>query len=115
MRDATGEVCVSADRNLAIINDGPKLSGHPFPLTPQYYLAEMATPEETEVLVSQDDFERAFRDLVPSVSQSEMEHYATVQQKFSRKKGKEEASLESQGVVATGQYISAKGKGKAVE
>ena len=114
MRDEACEVCDTTDRYLAIINDGPKLSGHPFPLTPQYYLAEMATLEETEVLVSRDDFERAFRDLVPSVSQSEMEHYAAVQQKFSRKKVKE-ASLESQGVVATGQYISAKGKGKAVE
>lgn len=55
---------------------------HPHPLTPQYYLAEMATPVETDVLVSREDFELALRELVPSVSQGEMEHYAEVQRKF---------------------------------
>jgi peroxin-6 len=42
----------------------------------------MAKPEEIEVLVSHEDFVAALRALVPSVSQSEMEHYAAVQQKF---------------------------------
>jgi len=55
---------------------------HPHPLTPQYYLAEMATPAEIDVLVSREDFELALRELVPSVSQGEMEHYAEVQRKF---------------------------------
>jgi peroxin-6 len=36
------------------------------------------------VLVSQGDFDRALRNLVPSVSQSEMDHYAHIQQRFSR-------------------------------
>ena len=57
---------------------------HPYPLTPQYYLAEMASATEIEVLVSQEDFEAALRSLVPSVSQAEMEHYARVQQQFSK-------------------------------
>ena len=43
----------------------------------------MASPEEIEVLVSQDDFESALRSLIPSVSQAEMEHYARIQQRFS--------------------------------
>lgn len=56
---------------------------HPFPITPQYYLAEMAQPSEIEVRVNRVDFEAALRELVPSVSEQEMEHYRAVQSKFS--------------------------------
>ncbi|KAL0562606.1 peroxisomal assembly protein, partial [Marasmius crinis-equi] len=59
---------------------------HPHPLTPQYYLAEMASEEEIQVSVTQDDFDRAVRSLVPSVSQAEMEHYRTIQSRFSQSK-----------------------------
>ncbi|KAL1947477.1 hypothetical protein VTO73DRAFT_14438 [Trametes versicolor] len=61
----------------------PPNSPHPFPMTPQYYLGELATPAETEVLVSEEDFNAALRELVPSVSQDEMDHYARIQQRFS--------------------------------
>ena len=53
-------------------------------MTPQYYLAELALPEDIEVLVSADDFERALESLIPSVSQAEMEHYAEVQRRFTQ-------------------------------
>jgi peroxin-6 len=46
----------------------------------------MSTLEDTDIIVSQKDFDLAFRDLVPSVSQSEMDHYASIQQRFSRSK-----------------------------
>lgn len=69
-------------RFLAELNALPPPYSHPHPLTPQYYLTEMATPEETDVLVSRADFEHALHELVPSVSQEEMEHYAEVQRKF---------------------------------
>ncbi len=52
-------------------------------MTPQYYLDELATPAEAEVLVSEEDFNAALRELVPSVSQDEMDHYARIQQQFS--------------------------------
>lgn len=58
---------------------------HPHPMTAQYYLTELASQEETEVIVTIEDFERALQTLVPSVSQSEMEHYAEVQKQFGRK------------------------------
>ncbi|RDX45475.1 AAA-domain-containing protein [Lentinus brumalis] len=61
----------------------PPNSAHPYPLTPQYYLGELATPAETEVLVSEGDFNAALRELVPSVSQEEMDHYARIQRRFS--------------------------------
>lgn len=57
---------------------------HPHPITPQYYLAELASPEEIIVYVSERDFERALSMLIPSVSQREMEHYAQVQRRFSQ-------------------------------
>ncbi|OBZ75775.1 Peroxisomal biogenesis factor 6 [Grifola frondosa] len=62
----------------------PPHSPHPYPLTPQYYLSELATPAEIEVLVSEEDFNLALKELVPSVSQAEMEHYARIQQRFSK-------------------------------
>ncbi|EJD53405.1 hypothetical protein AURDEDRAFT_53978 [Auricularia subglabra TFB-10046 SS5] len=43
---------------------------------------ELAKPEEIGVLVGQQDFEDALRELVPSVSQGELEHYAAVQHRF---------------------------------
>ncbi|KAI0086687.1 AAA-domain-containing protein [Irpex rosettiformis] len=72
------------EAKIAILNTEPPNPVHPHPLTPQYYLAEMASPEDIDVLVNQGDFEAALRDLIPSVSQAEMDHYARVQQQFSR-------------------------------
>jgi peroxin-6 len=66
------------------LNEAPTVK-HPYPITPQYYLAEMATPADSEVLVSQEDFELALRELKPSVSETEMQHYAEVQRQFSEK------------------------------
>ncbi|PFH47670.1 hypothetical protein AMATHDRAFT_67211, partial [Amanita thiersii Skay4041] len=56
---------------------------HPYPITAQYYLAEMAQPHELEVIVKSVDFELALNNLIPSVSQSEMEHYASLKELFS--------------------------------
>ncbi|CAE6485565.1 unnamed protein product [Rhizoctonia solani] len=70
------------ERRVAEINAAPPLPEHSYPMTAQYYLAELATAAEIDVLVNQDDFERALSELVPSVSASELEHYREVQQKF---------------------------------
>jgi len=52
-------------------------------MTAQYYLAQLAAQAEIDVLVNQDDFELALRELIPSVSEAELQHYAEVQAKFS--------------------------------
>ncbi|KAK4048422.1 peroxisomal assembly protein [Microbotryomycetes sp. JL201] len=70
------------DKRIEEFNKQPPYNEGPA-LTPQYYLAELATPAEIEVLVSQEDFEAALAELVPSVSQAEMQHYKLVQQRFS--------------------------------
>jgi len=85
--------------------------GHPYPMTPQYYLAELAAPEDTDFLVSQRDFEAALAELVPSVTASEMEHYAAVQKKFARDTINSEANLGKKGKDKG----KGKGKGRAIE
>ncbi|KAI0806992.1 AAA-domain-containing protein [Fomes fomentarius] len=83
---AMGRKAEELEATIAELNASPPPdSPHPYPLTPQYYLGELATSAETEVLVSEEDFHAALRELVPSVSQEEMEHYARVQQRFSNK------------------------------
>jgi peroxin-6 len=62
-----------------------KYKHHPPHITPQYYLAEIASPSDIGVVVSWVDFEAALNELTPSISQSEMEHYARVQRQFSQK------------------------------
>jgi peroxin-6 len=64
------------------LNSQPGPYMHPHPIKLQYYLTELASPEEILVYVSEKDFERALETLVPSVSQAEMEHYVQVQRRF---------------------------------
>jgi peroxin-6 len=54
-------------------------------ITAQYYLAELASPDDLEILVTQQDFQMSLAGLVPSVSQSEMKHYNKIQNHFSSK------------------------------
>lgn len=69
----------------ASFNSNPNLHpNHPHPLTPQYYLAEIASEEDVHVEVTQNDFVFAMRELVPSVSQAEMNHYKYIQDRFSK-------------------------------
>jgi peroxin-6 len=64
-------------------------------LVPQYYLAELATPEEIDVLVSEEDFQAALEALVPSVSQSEMDHYRKIQERYSQARKDETISQQT--------------------
>jgi len=79
----------------ALLNSQPKDPAHVYPITPQYYLSEMATEEDTNITVSRRDFFAALQELVPSVSQTEMEHYRAVQQKFAENSSKEEKGATS--------------------
>ncbi|KAN0065525.1 peroxisomal assembly protein [Thecaphora frezii] len=88
------------DASIAAINATPGAKAHPHPLTPQYYLAEMAKPDEIEVKVNRADFEAALRELVPSVSEQEMAHYREVQAKFSAPKPEAAATGAKQDIGA---------------
>ncbi|QRV99956.1 AAA family ATPase [Ceratobasidium sp. AG-Ba] len=100
------------ERRVAEINAQPPLPEHAYPMTAQYYLAEIATPAETDVLVNADDFFKALDELIPSVSASELEHYREVQQKFASSTIN---SLEKEDAVTEEELIpkTDKGKGKA--
>ncbi|KAE8208078.1 hypothetical protein CF327_g7183, partial [Tilletia walkeri] len=89
----------------------------PIPITPHYYLAELAQPSEIEVRVSRVDFEAALRELVPSVSEQEMEHYRAIQSKFSSpddSKKRKQGAGEVMGGAKGERSGKGKGKGKAV-
>ncbi|RUP43521.1 P-loop containing nucleoside triphosphate hydrolase protein, partial [Jimgerdemannia flammicorona] len=55
---------------------------YPLPLTSQYYLSHLATSEDVAVEVTEEDFDRARRELIPSVSESELGHYRKVRERF---------------------------------
>jgi peroxin-6 len=69
----------------------------------------MATEEDTAVMVTEQDFIDAHKELVPSVSADELQHYDTVRKMFEGA-GKTEEKKSNGG--ATGSV--GKGKGKAV-
>lgn len=54
----------------------------PRPITSQYYLDHLSQPEEIVVQVTEEDFDQALAELIPSVSAQELEHYKQVQKMF---------------------------------
>ena len=54
------------------------------PITVAYFFDHLATEEDTEVTVEAQDFEAAHKELVPSVSAKELEHYERVRAVFER-------------------------------
>jgi len=69
-------------RHPALLNQAQS-TNHPYPITPHYYLSEMALERDVQVLVTQHDFDLALSQLKPSVTESEMKHYARIQKIFS--------------------------------
>jgi len=76
-------------------SSAPVTSG-PTVITTAYFFDHMASKEDTEVVVEEEDFMEAMHELVPSVSVKELEHYDRVRQGFeaaeSGKKEREEAA-----------------------
>jgi len=101
----------------ALLNSQPKDPAHVYPITPQYYLSEMAIDEDTDITVSREDFLSALRELVPSVSQTEMEHYRLVQQRFADNSQPAEQEVKEDvdvGEVTVAPLVDRKGKGRVV-
>ncbi|KAF2035805.1 AAA-domain-containing protein [Setomelanomma holmii] len=78
-----------------------------------YFFDHLATEEDTAVMVTEEDFIEAHKELVPSVSADELRHYQRVRNTFegTGKKEEEKAKPTSNGSV---QGASWKGKGKAM-
>jgi peroxin-6 len=75
-------LAASLIRSTAILNQAQS-SYHPHPITPHYYLSEMAIEQDVQVLLTQNDFDLALSQLKPSVTESELQHYAYVRGLFS--------------------------------
>ena len=87
MLKAMTEKAADIDAKVAACDQLPRTDERvhwPVPLTPQFYLSELAAPDEVQVRVHRRHFEQALAELSPSVSEQEMEHYRQVQQQFSQ-------------------------------
>lgn len=115
MLKAMTRKAASVDAKIALINSQPRDPAHVYPITPQYYLAEMSTEEDTDITVNREDFLAALKELVPSVSQTEMEHYRKVQEKFADNSKRSEDQDQSPPQEREGIQVPAdrKGKGRA--
>ncbi|KAI6878197.1 hypothetical protein KC318_g17097, partial [Hortaea werneckii] len=71
----------AVDDKLAAIN-AERLSKGQSKASVAYYFDHYATDEDTDVLVTQDDFMLAKKELVPSVSVDELKHYERVRNTF---------------------------------
>jgi peroxin-6 len=90
------------------------------PISVAYFFDHLATEEDTAVMVTEEDFLEANRELVPSVSADEIRHYERVRKTFEGAGKKEEQKPKAQGSITNGQsrlqfqiQHSGSGKGKA--
>ncbi|KAF2196567.1 AAA-domain-containing protein [Delitschia confertaspora ATCC 74209] len=90
---------------------------HP-PISIAYFFDHLATDEDTAVMVTEQDFIDANRELVPSVSADELQHYDKVRQTFEGNGKKEEKQEEQKTIMefiqskAPAGFGKGKGKGK---
>ncbi|TVY27749.1 Peroxisomal biogenesis factor [Lachnellula hyalina] len=91
-----------------------------------YFFDHYATKEDTDVVVTEEDFMLAEKELVPSVSFGELEHYKKVRGMFEKPddgKGKAEVEVDADVRDANGRpkskgkakVVDRKGKGRAVD
>jgi len=82
MLEAMGRKAGEVEKNIAQFQSVHPGHPHPQTITPQYFLAALARPEDIEVLVSAEDFNAARDRLTPSVSHDELMHYRHIQLQF---------------------------------
>lgn len=71
-------------------------------VTVRWWFEHVATDEDTDVLVREQDFDKALHELIPSVSADELQHYLRVRERFQG--GKDQAKgtqSQSQDAVST--------------
>jgi peroxin-6 len=89
-------------------------TAHSSNITIAYFFDHIATEEDTAVMVTEEDFMEAHKELVPSVTADELRHYNRVRMQFEGAGKKEERQKADDGPVPQ-QSSSSKGKGKAAE
>ncbi|KAI8361089.1 P-loop containing nucleoside triphosphate hydrolase protein [Mortierella sp. GBAus27b] len=81
MLKAMSRTADGIENRVAVINKD-ETSTLPRPITSQYYLDHLAQQDEILVQVTEEDFDQALAELIPSVSAQELEHYQQVQKMF---------------------------------
>lgn len=107
------------DSKIAQINHTNTMSGKS-KISTAYFFDHFASKEDVAVMVTEEDFVSAERELVPSVSVKELEHYKRVRAQFEKveePKGKaiEERPKSNGKGKGKEKVVDRKGKGKAVE
>ncbi|KAF9107306.1 peroxisomal assembly protein [Mortierella sp. AM989] len=81
MLKAMSRTAEGIEKRVVTINND-ETSTLPLPITSQYYLDHLVQPDEILVQVTEEDFDQALAELIPSVSAQELEHYRQVQKMF---------------------------------
>ncbi|ETS87396.1 Peroxisomal biogenesis factor 6 [Pestalotiopsis fici W106-1] len=86
------------------------------PISTANYFDHHAQPEDIAVMVTEQDFLDANRELIPSVSAGELQHYERVRATFEGGRDKKEtaAAINDAATIEGPKASSGKGKGKAV-
>lgn len=118
MLKAMTRVADSIETKVAKLNE-EKRSDLPDPMTAQYYLSHMVTPNEIVVQAEEVDFIKALEELIPSVSATELAHYSKVREKFEKIEEEEEVNEDGESALVASQVElepviekQRKGKGK---
>lgn len=92
---------------------------HDRKITIAYFFDHLATEEDTAVMVTEQDYMEAHKELVPSVSADELRHYDRVRRTFEgagkQDEKKKQPAITNGSIPATStSTVSSKGKGKVV-
>ena len=87
----------AVDAKIAAIN-----ASREYPVSTAYFFDHYATNEDVAVMVTEEDFVAAQRELIPSVSAKELEHYKRVREQFEAadKKDEDKTTESENGTVA---------------
>lgn len=80
MLKAVTRQATQVDNKIKAINSSPENTEHP--ISTAHFFDHHATPEDVAVMVMEQDFVDAHRELVPSVSAGELQHYERVRATF---------------------------------
>jgi peroxin-6 len=115
----------AVDAKVAMLNNSlsspPRESNTPLKITPAYFFDHYATKEDIAVMVTEEDFLEAHRELIPSVSAKELEHYGKVRAQFESVPEKEgrsrsgEAKADGSAGPGMPKFSKLQGKGKGKE
>lgn len=114
------------DAKIKALNDEAEAGGKKQTISTANFFDHYATPQDVAVMVTEEDFMDAHKELIPSVSAGELSHYERVRATFEggrESNGAASATTEKQRpvplnlgqrTVSTASQRSARGKGKSV-